>query len=72
MIKAFMNTNKLFYVRGLVCETRKTVVLLAARDEMDAALKAGDFGITGEVVVIPEEEWDGRQQDEHFFIGFVQ
>jgi hypothetical protein len=70
MDKAFRTNTKLFYVRGYIMETHRTVVLLLAKDEVDAANAASEFGITGDVTVIPQDEWDGIKSYENFIIGY--
>ena len=74
MAMKFEVVNKIFYVRGMVCENLPTVIMVAATTHTHAASKAADFAVTGEITVIPQDEWDatgGLEEGENFIIGFV-
>jgi hypothetical protein len=61
-----------FYVRGLVCETRKTTVMVVAADEEEATLKAAECGVTHVIEVRLREDYEGLPEGDNFIIGFKQ
>ena len=63
--------KKIFYVRGLIVETTPTVVMLLAEDKNKAALRATDYGLSGKMTVIEQDDWDGCKKRETLIIGFA-
>jgi hypothetical protein len=63
-------TRDVFYVRGLVGETRKTTIMIVAADEDEALSRAMGFGMSGDVKVIHVSNWEGLLENENLLIGF--
>jgi hypothetical protein len=66
-----LHENKVFYVRGYICESTPTVVMVLAATPEEATIRACERGgVTGILTVIPVEEWKGLNPAERFIIGF--
>jgi hypothetical protein len=71
-----MSANKMkdvFYVRGLVGETRKTTIMVVAADAEEARAEACKiYSITGEIEVFDRTTWEGLLGNENLIIGFKE
>ena len=64
--------KEIFYVRGLVCETTLTTVMVLAKDPEDARAKACEVsGVSGTLTVYTQKTFDGLQEGENFIMGFA-
>jgi hypothetical protein len=68
-----MKMKDVFYVRGLVGETRKTTIMVVAADAEEARTEACKmYSITGDIEVFDRATWEGLLENENLIIGFKQ
>ena len=64
-------SKEIYYVRGFVCETTPTVVMVLAEDPASAFQSAIEAGLSGNTTIYPQGTFGGLNKGENLIIGFA-